>query len=484
MYAFRLALKNVLARKSSLAIVLFIALSIALLVLSNALFDGTDNGIETTFVNSFTGKIVVCPDVEFPLSLFGDETPVTGSLSKIPTLIPYTDVLEMLKETKEISAVIPQLSGAAALNVNNTRIATMLFGVQADTYLENMTGIELLEGKPYTAERGLMLSTQSLALVEKETGVRLAVGDAVQLITASGSSFTIRSVPLTGIYKYKVENATLERIALVDPETVRSLMNIQDAQEEPLDVSEEEIALLQDDFDIDELFAEIEDAAGEEVSREHREQVAAVDKIQPQKQTAGESTVWSYLVCKTEDGVNAKALLHKLNAQFRKNGWEVEAQDWRSAAGGTVSLIFYLRVILNTGIILILATGFIEVVNTLSISALGRVSETGTLRALGAGRRFIAKEFFFETAILTITAGILGCVLGVLLNALFFSGGIPLHNEYLSQLFGGDRLVTSVTFSNLARCMLLSVLLAFVGFLNPVRVALQCNPAVAMRGQA
>ena len=86
MYALRLALKNVISRKSSLVIILFISFAIALLFVSNAVFDGTDHGLERTFINSFTGNIVLRPKVDFPLSLFGDETPVTGKLSEIPTL--------------------------------------------------------------------------------------------------------------------------------------------------------------------------------------------------------------------------------------------------------------------------------------------------------------------------------------------------------------------------------------------------------------
>ena len=54
---------------------------------------------------------------------------------------------------------------------------------------------------------------------------------------------------------------------------------------------------------------------------------------------------------------------------------------------------------------------------------------------------------------------------------------------YLSQLFGGDTLTAVITGTNLLRCMALSVLLAFIGWLYPVHVALESNPIVAMRGQ-
>ena len=111
MYALRLALKNVMSRKSSLVIILFISFAIALLFVSNAVFDGTDHGLERTFINSFNGNIVLRPKVDFPLSLFGDETPVTGKLSEIPTLVPYAKIKEAALGVEGVRAVVPQITG-------------------------------------------------------------------------------------------------------------------------------------------------------------------------------------------------------------------------------------------------------------------------------------------------------------------------------------------------------------------------------------
>ena len=115
---------------------------------------------------------------------------------------------------------------------------------------------------------------------------------------------------------------------------------------------------------------------------------------------------------------------------------------------------------------------------------MSRVCETGTLRAIGARRRFIALQFLFETSILTITAGIAGCVLGVIFNAILQMLNIHITNTLLIQLFGGSYIRTVLTASNIFSCMLLSCLLAIVGWLYPLRIALGTNPVVAMRGQA
>ena len=145
--------------------------------------------------------------------------------------------------------------------------------------------------------------------------------------------------------------------------------------------------------------------------------------------------------------------------------------------------VFYLRIIMTVGIILILLTGFIVINNTLTISALGRVCETGTLRAIGASQRFIALQFLSETALLTVSAGILGCILGGAASILINRADIQLGNSLLVQLFGGNRINAVLTLTNILRCLAISVALAFLGWLYPVHVAMESNPIVAMRGQ-
>ena len=142
--------------------------------------------------------------------------------------------------------------------------------------------------------------------------------------------------------------------------------------------------------------------------------------------------------------------------------------------------IYWMRLIFNIGLILLIGTGFIVVNNTLIIAAIDRTKETGALRAIGADRKFIAIEYLFETLLLTITAGILGCVLGVIGNHLIVSANITFSNSYLIQLFGGTQLNPIVTMSNIIKGMCLSFVLAIIGWCYPVHIALGTSPVVAM----
>lgn len=503
MYALRLALKNVISRKSSLVIILFISFAIALLFVSNAVFDGTDHGLERTFINSFTGNIVLRPKVDFPLSLFGDETPVTGKLSEIPTLVPYAKIKEAALDVEGVRAIVPQITGYAAVNVNDKRVPISLFGVPGEQYTTLMSSIKLVEGRVFKdGEAGLLLNTDALARINKAAGVKLGIGSDIQLLNGDGVSFSIRSVPLLGIYTYDSQNPTLSGIALISPQTLRDLIGMQDFSDS-VEIDESQINLIEEDSSIDDLFGDSQDFDGEEAidgpvlaggasaagvgvaSGDGAGDAFAEDSGASGENVAlhAESSVWSYLICMTDASANEGKIIKQLNKVFKENEWAVQAVNWRDAAGGSVYISFYLRIIFNIGIVLILLTGFIVVNNTLTVSSISRIGETGTIRALGAKRGFVIREFLCETSLLTITSGIIGCLLGCLFTFMLQKAHIGISNTYLAQLFGGKTLTAAITASNAIQNLALSVVLAVVGCVYPVRVALRATPVEAMRRQ-
>lgn len=475
MFTLRFAFKNIISRKSSLVIILFITFSIALLVVANAVFDGTGNGIEKTFSASFTGDIVVRPETDFPMSLFGDETPVTGQLSELPRLTPYQHVLDFVKSLPEIKDYCPQLSSQSGLGIQGAYVPSVLFAVNSKQYLNIMSGIKITEGTPFgDGEKGIMISTAMKKKMAEQYGIDAKLGEMVQLISSNGSTLTIRAVPVTAIYEYNVENELLENISIIDPDTLRSLLGI-----ESLSTTakiEESESLLIDSFDsVEDMFAE--DAVFEtDDSSENEEEIPVVVETDEN----ATQTTWNYIVCKVNDLVNVKSTIRKMNKFFKQNEWPVTAISWRAAAGMAAQYIYWMRLIFNIGLILLIGTGFIVVNNTLVIAALDRTKETGALRAIGADRKFIGLEYLYETLLLTITAGILGCALGVFFNQIIVNAHVTFSNTYLIQLFGGTTLETKVTLSNILSGMGLSLLLAIIGWLYPVHIALDTSPVAAM----
>lgn len=478
---FTLAYRNIISRKSSLVIILFIALFVALLLVSNALFDGTDRGIREVYGNSFTGDIVIRPNSAYPLSLFGDDTPITGELSKIELLSPYAALRSLVESNSRIAGSVSQITGYALMEINGARIPSVLFGVEAEDYLPLMSAITIEEGAPFArGERGIMLSYAKAREIEEETDTNLNIGDTIQFVVQEGPTFRIRAAPLTGLYSYAVSNSMLERIVLTDPITLRSLL----ALDSRVFVSDEEIpeqnANLMNSGSIDDLFAGDGDRTAEEAEMQLSEEQFRAEPVEEESEALASS--WNFIIIKAKNSAQAPLIIRELNKTFKENGWSLNAINWRYAAGSTALYVYWLRIIFNVGVLIVLATGFIVVNNTLVISILDRTREIGTLRAIGAKRRFVSSLFLTETMLLTITAGISGCLIGAITVQILRKIGITLTNDFLIQLFGGDRLIPVLTFETVSLCFLLSCILGLIGWMYPVRFALTTSPVVAMRG--
>ena len=469
-----LAFKNIISKKSSFVIILFIAFAVMLLVVTNAVFDSTEQGVQETFVSSFTGDIVIRPEYKSPLSLFGDETPVTGALTELPNLIPYDEIHEYLSGQPFVSDLVPQVSGMAQLSSDEESAKCYMFGVPAEKYLSLMKSISILEGKPWSdGEKGIMLSKK---YAEK---MQAKVGDTLQFEISEGFSSRIRAVPLTAVYDYSVENSVLEKIVLTNPETVRAIMDMSDLSSSESEDFSDEMEKMLSDFDIESFFS---DAADINEGVQTEEITVSGEELAALENSYTNSSSWNFLICRTNEPKKVKKIIKSLNKTFKEKDWPVEAVNWRSSAGSTAFYLYILRLILNIGIVIILGAGFIVVNNTLVINVLDRIREIGTMRAIGANKRYITKECASETMIMAFIAGILGCILGVIGSHVVSALHITFSNAFIVQLFGGTVLHTAVSFPNLLGAFSLSLFIGLIAWIYPLLNAIRVNPVEAMQG--
>lgn len=466
-----LAVKNIVSRKSSFAIVLFISFSIALLVLSNSVFDSTEVGIEDVFKNSYTGDLVIRPKTKNQLSLFGDETPVTGRLTKIEMIPLYEEVKSIIQENKQIKDFLPQVTGIAEVETPEEDIYLYLFGVDSSHYLKLMPSIKLLEGSAFlSGEKGALLCKP----VAEDLGVK--IGDTIQFTVVDGPTFRIRAVPVTGIYEWKVENETMKQFCIIDSKTVRAVMNITETFSDA-EIDENKTTLLQNlDSDFDDLFAEASDTEAV------LEDVTVFSDSEKTEDVNENSSDWNFIIARTVNPEKASSTIRKLNKVFKNRGIDVEAVSWRQAAGRTAMYLYWMRIIFNAGILIILFAGFMVVNNALVINVLDRISEIGTMRAVGSSQAFIALLFMFETLFITISSGFIGSVLGSFFSSLVSAAQISFSNSFLIQLFGGTTLVTKITFNNIKNSFLLALFLGIIGWIYPLKTALKISPVSAMNG--
>ena len=480
---FKLALKNVVSRKSSYAIVFFITLAVALFCVANAVFDSTEQGIQNCFISSFTGDLIIRSKTKTQVSLFGDDTPVTGKMTRIEKIIPYQDIKKTVEALPELSGCISQVTGAGMVNGPHSSRALYVFGVYAQNYFEVMSSIHVIDGEPYNpGDKGVMVCK---ALAD---AMSLSIGDKIQFSVAEGASFRIRAATLTAIFDYETKNDIFERFLIADPDLVRDLMDIGNGLNYTnIEISEDKTDLLDIDMDIDSLFDDAFDVDAiwediEVVEETVDEPVTTFESVFTDQEEIAESFSWNYLVVKLKNSSSASSVIKKLNRIFDRNGWPVEATDWRHAAGSTSLYLYWMRVIFNAGILIILAAGFIIINNTLIINILDQTREIGTLRAIGAKKRFISLQYMIETFTMTIISGILGTLLGIFVSKLITNAHIQFTNSFLIQLFGSDALSLSVTMGNISSLFMIAVALGFIGWLYPVATALRVYPVKAMAG--
>lgn len=474
---FKLAFRSVFSRKSSYVIILFVAFAITLFCVANAVFDSTENGVQTNYVASFTGDCYIRPKSDIQQSLFGDETPVTGELTEIPSLVPYTKIIDSLSSLKEVSGFTAQVAGACMVERADgaNRNGFYVFGVKGTEYLDLMKSISIVSGEPYKdGERGAMVCSE----VASKLGV--GVGDTIQFIAADGPNYRIRAAKVVVIFKYQNYNQLFGRIVIADPFTVRSLLDMNEVYDaEQIDISEEDKNLITEDGDIDDLFSDSQDVEG--VFSEDTPQVSNAEKNY-EVNASQESTTWNNIIIRLNPETNTKRFIRKLNKIFKQKGWAVSASDWRHAAGSTALYLYWMRIIFNAGIVIVLAAGFIIVNNTLVVNILDRTREIGTLRAVGAKKRFISALCMIETFILSASGGVAGIFAGKIVIHYINKAHIVFSNSFLIQLFGSDALFVGITGENFIKLVILILFLGILGWIYPVIEALKVSPVTAIQG--
>jgi len=112
-----------------------------------------------------------------------------------------------------------------------------------------------------------------------------------------------------------------------------------------------------------------------------------------------------------------------------------------------------------------LLVGGIGIMNIMLASVLERTREIGVRRAIGARRKDIVRQFLIETSLITVTGGIVGILLGVVLSRL------------VGYLAGWS---TIVTITSIVLAFAVSVSIGLVFGLYPAMRASRLDPVVAL----
>lgn len=178
----------------------------------------------------------------------------------------------------------------------------------------------------------------------------------------------------------------------------------------------------------------------------------------------------------TNDTIEIKKELEGL---FKQENLDLELKTWDELSDfytKTVQLFnrFFLILKIVIAIIVILS-----IFNTMNMAVLERVSEIGTIMALGTKRSGVLKLFLFEGAGLGIIGGLIGVILGVLTIMLISHIGItmPPPPGATTYWLSEPMIVPSI----LVFAFLLSIITSLISSLYPAYMACRLEIADALR---
>jgi ABC-type lipoprotein release transport system permease subunit len=197
-----------------------------------------------------------------------------------------------------------------------------------------------------------------------------------------------------------------------------------------------------------------------------------------------------------DDGLalNAAVILHDpdqleetmvaIRAASERVDLAIQVTDWQTASGMVGQFITVIRIVLWVAIIIIFLVTLVIINNSMLLATMERVGEIGTIRAIGASRRFVLAMFLLETTLLGIGSGLLGGATGAGLIQYLGGAGIPAAGkDILIFLFSGPRLYPSVGAAQLALGFAAVLFVSVASTIYPAMIATRVQPIVAMQAK-
>jgi len=454
--------------------------AVAVLLLGNAISEAINTGYREVYTENITGHVTISAASERSFTVFGSEALLMGEFLVPPVLLGYEDLVRFVSRIPGVEHTAGLVTVAARVQIAEKAQNQPIFGVDFEEYQAMFPNLRLVRGSlPAHGEPGILIHESRIAELTRALGSEPELGSPVLLSVFNSYSFTIREVPLTGVFSYPVSDPLLDRVGLVDVLTARSLNGYvygsrnQEPSQEPAAGS------------LDDLFAVADDLAPAVGSLDPSEIESRLRSGDPSGEQAPETQqgAWNFLLIRLagrRENSGAGRITRDLrNADF-PGIEDIQVRDWRHSAGGNAMLVWIVQILLNAGLIFIAAGASIVTVNALALSVLERTREIGTMRAIGASRGRVGFMISAETLVLVAGAGILGIGAGTLLVALLNLLRIQLSNPVLQALFGGTRLAGRLSAALITNHILLSLALGLVSLVYPLRKCLKIVPVKAM----
>jgi ABC-type lipoprotein release transport system permease subunit len=182
-----------------------------------------------------------------------------------------------------------------------------------------------------------------------------------------------------------------------------------------------------------------------------------------------------------KDARRIRETIAQIEAAGAKAGLPLRAVNWQKAAGIVGQFVTMIRGVLYVSVLIIFAVALVIINNALVMATLGRVPEIGTLRAVGAQRRFLLGMLLVESLAVGVLFGGVGATLGAAIVGALNAWGIPAVNEKLYFFFSGPRLHPTLGLGNVALALGIVFLVSAISSIYPGLLAMRVNPRQAMQ---
>jgi ABC-type lipoprotein release transport system permease subunit len=170
-----------------------------------------------------------------------------------------------------------------------------------------------------------------------------------------------------------------------------------------------------------------------------------------------------------------------IEAAGGKAGIPLHAITWQKASGLVGQFVTMIRAVLYISVLIIFAVALVIINNALVMATLERMPEIGTLRAIGAQRRFLLGMLLVEALAVGVLFGSIGALLGAGIVGVIHAVGIPAANDILYFLFSGPRLHPSLSPANVIISLGIVLVVSAISSIYPGLLAMRVSPRQAMQ---
>ena len=499
----KLALRNLKEHKSkTLIISMFILFGVAIVVLGNSFLESINRGLEKDFRANITGDLAIAikPEKGTVIDVFGvNSMNVTTEIPQIPALVDIEKVEKILAETDGIKKQ-SKLISAQVILAKDTEVdfsvltdedkdvgimdlpISMLFAGEDGTFWDLFPDLKMIEGTyPTPGSNEIIVDTRVVEGFAKTWEKELNIGDEVLMASMGG---VIREAKVVGIFKPANEYSAMFQTVYCEPSLARSFADLTYAAsfgKDLMDTINPELSELSEDdlFGEDSLFGDIEDDGSVLGDTSDFDNILGDTTLRDELNKTDDGA-WQFILAKLDNPSADIRIVAELNKRFMEEGINAEAMDWKRAAYSYSSSVQGISFIFNLLIIILAIVVFIIIMNTMVVSVIERTSEIGTMRAIGAERKFVQRLFNAEAVILTALSSFAGIAFAFICMTIFNSFNIAITNSIAKMILGGGLLHFSPTPGIIITTIVVALLGSLISNIYPVSSALKITPIKAL----